>query len=102
MTLVSEGLFYWREGGEKHINDPLSIAKLQQAVRLNDAKSYEEFTRASNQANRWCTLRGQLELKHALEPAPLHEVEPALEIVKRFCTGEFILSLYPSLEYNAF
>lgn len=28
-TLVASGTYHWRAGGEKHINEPLAIAKLQ-------------------------------------------------------------------------
>lgn len=27
--MTSPGFFHWRSGGEKHINDPMSIANLQ-------------------------------------------------------------------------
>ena len=37
---------------------------------------------------RECTLRGQLEVVEAAQPVDISEVEPASEIVKRFCTGE--------------
>uniref|UniRef100_A0A915JCE9 glutamate synthase (NADH) n=1 Tax=Romanomermis culicivorax TaxID=13658 RepID=A0A915JCE9_ROMCU len=87
ITLISEGIYYWREGGEKHINEPVNVAKLQAAARLNDAKSYEEFSKACNTASRWCTLRGQLEFKLSPDAMPLDLVEPVTEIVKRFCTG---------------
>ena len=29
VSLVTPGLYMWRNGGEKHINDPVSVAKLQ-------------------------------------------------------------------------
>lgn len=89
-VLVSPGVYHWRDGGEKHINEPLSVAKLQAAARLNDQKSYQEYSQASNLAQRMCTLRGQLEIKLANEnelQIPLGDVEPASEIVKRFVTG---------------
>lgn len=39
-------------------------------------------------AQRWCTLRGQLEIKTSKKiQIPLSEVEPASEIVKKFVTG---------------
>lgn len=62
-VLVSPGIYHWRDGGEKHINEPVNVAKLQAAVRLNDKKSYQEYSRASNKAQRLCSLRGQLEIK---------------------------------------
>ena len=86
---MSPGIYHWRNGGEKHINEPLSIAKLQAAARNNDQKSYQEYSQASNLAQRMCTLRGQLEIKtndDELQIA-LADVEAASEIVKRFVTG---------------
>lgn len=74
-VLVSPGVYHWRDGGEKHVNEPVNIAKLQAAARLNDAKSYQEFSRASNLAQRLCTLRGQLEIKTNVKlQIPLDEV----------------------------
>ncbi|GMT35312.1 hypothetical protein PFISCL1PPCAC_26609, partial [Pristionchus fissidentatus] len=87
-TLVSTGTYHWRAGGEKHINEPNAIAKLQKATRLNDAKTFQEYSQASNLAQRWCTLRGQLEIKTSSKiQIPIEEVESAAEIVKRFVTG---------------
>nr|CAD2200522.1 unnamed protein product [Meloidogyne enterolobii] len=87
-VLVSPGIYHWRDGGEKHVNEPVNIAKLQAAARLNDAKSYQDFAIASNLAQRLCSLRGQLEIKtNAKLQIPLDQVEPASEIVKRFVTG---------------
>lgn len=49
---------------------------------------HQEFSRASNLAQRLCTLRGQLEIKTNVKlQIPLEEVESAAEIVKRFVTG---------------
>uniref|UniRef100_A0A1I7Z3F6 glutamate synthase (NADH) n=1 Tax=Steinernema glaseri TaxID=37863 RepID=A0A1I7Z3F6_9BILA len=87
-VLVSTGVYHWRDGGEKHINEPVNVAKLQEAARLNDKKSYQEFSQASNMAQRMCTLRGQLEIKtNSKLQISLEEVESAAEIVKRFVTG---------------
>ncbi|CAI5454315.1 unnamed protein product [Caenorhabditis angaria] len=87
-TLVASGTFHWRAGGEKHINEPLAIAKLQAATRLNNPKTFHEYSDASNLAQRWCSLRGQLEIKTSKKiQIAIEEVEPASEIVKRFVTG---------------
>lgn len=60
----------------------------QAAVRLNDKRSYQEFSAASNMAQRLCTIRGQLEIKTSRNlQIPLSEVEEASNIVKRFVTG---------------
>uniref|UniRef100_A0A0K0EY38 glutamate synthase (NADH) n=1 Tax=Strongyloides venezuelensis TaxID=75913 RepID=A0A0K0EY38_STRVS len=87
-VLVSNGTYHWRSGGEKHVNEPVNVAKLQAAVKSNDKKTYQEFSTASNMAQRLCTLRGQLEIKTNKNiTISLDEVEPASEIVKRFVTG---------------
>uniref|UniRef100_A0A0N5A8L5 glutamate synthase (NADH) n=1 Tax=Syphacia muris TaxID=451379 RepID=A0A0N5A8L5_9BILA len=87
-TLISPGIYHWRAGGEKHINEPLNLANLQTAARLNDKASYKKFSIASNLAQRMCTLRGQLEIKTSKKLyIPPEEVESASEIVKRFSTG---------------
>ena len=77
-----------REGGEYHLLNPLTISKLQHAVRQNNPATFQEYTDLIDDQNRnLCTLRGLLKLKYADEPIPLDEVEPAKEIVKRFTTG---------------
>ncbi|CAJ0583810.1 unnamed protein product, partial [Mesorhabditis spiculigera] len=87
-TLISTGTYHWRAGGEKHINEPLAVAKLQAAARANNSKTFHEYSQASNLAQRWCTLRGQLEIKTSSKiQISIDEVEPASEIVKRFVTG---------------
>lgn len=82
------GEYQYRLRGEQHLINPETVAKLQQAVRLNHWATYEDYSRTVNDINRQlCTLRGLFDLKFAEEPVPLEEVEPAEEIVKRFCTG---------------
>ena len=86
--LVVGGQYQYREGGEYHTLNPLTIAKLQQSVRQNNPATFQEYTDLLDERNRTlCTLRGLLKLKFADEPIPLDEVEPAKEIVKRFTTG---------------
>ncbi|HZO07747.1 MAG TPA: glutamate synthase large subunit, partial [Myxococcota bacterium] len=82
------GLYQWRRRGERHTFNPDTVAKLQHAVRQESYATFKEFTRAADDdAQRLCTLRGLLRLRDAATPVPLDEVEPAAEIVKRFCTG---------------
>ena len=82
------GNYQWRSGGEYHLYNPQTIAKLQHAVRQENFQTFQEYTDLIDGENRrLCTLRGLLELKPAAEPVPLEEVEPASEIVKRFATG---------------
>ncbi len=82
------GIYQWRHDGEKHMINPESVAKLQHAVRQESYDTYKEFSEIINmRSETLCTLRGLLKIKNAENPVPLEEVEPASEIVKRFCTG---------------
>ena len=82
------GYHHWRANGERHLWTPKTIASLQRAVRLEDARSYEEFARLVNeQGHRPTTLRGLWDLAPSGPAIPLDEVEPAAAIVRRFATG---------------
>ena len=111
------GVLQWRRDGERHIWNPDTISSLQHAVRAATGKSleqgngngyrdangngavardpqetYDEFARQANdEATRGAALRGLMKLVEAEEPVPLDEVEPAMEIVKRFSTGAMSL-----------
>ncbi|HWG08735.1 MAG TPA: glutamate synthase large subunit [Solirubrobacteraceae bacterium] len=111
------GVYAWRRDGEHHQWNPETIALVQHAVRaangnvdaaLNgDAEAYDEvrgsaafekyreYANAINEdASRKATLRGLLRLGPAggvPEGIPLEQVEPASEIVRRFCTGAMSL-----------
>jgi glutamate synthase domain-containing protein 2/glutamate synthase domain-containing protein 1/glutamate synthase domain-containing protein 3 len=93
LALDIGGLYLWRANGEKHMYNPDSIALLQDAVRRDDPKTFEEFSKAANdESNRLCTIRGLLEFKFDQKDAiPLDEVEPAADIAKRFATGAISL-----------
>jgi len=81
------GEYHLRLDGERHMWNQRTIAGLQHAVRADDPTAYAEFAKlVDDQPRGLCTLRGLLEFTPA-EPVPLPEVEPASEIVKRFCTG---------------
>lgn len=85
--LSSGGLYQWRRDGEFHLWNPDSIAALQDAVRNNDIKRYQEFSGLINdQPRNPTTLRSLLKFKTQAS-IPLDEVEPVEEIVKRFATG---------------
>ena len=89
-ALPNPGEFHWRSRGERHGWDPIVISSLQRAARTSDGSAYRRFAeQANDEARANCTLRGLLRLKTGVAgPAiPLDEVEPAKEIVKRFCTG---------------
>jgi glutamate synthase (ferredoxin) len=81
------GDYRWRRNGERHLFNPTTIAKLQQAVRLSDQDSYDVYAKAINdQAENLMTIRGLFEFTN-LDPISIDEVEPWTEIVKRFKTG---------------
>ncbi|MDD4183242.1 MAG: glutamate synthase large subunit, partial [Candidatus Omnitrophica bacterium] len=85
--LAVGGNYQWRRDGEFHLWNPLSIAAIQDATRLNDYNKYKEFTKLINdQSKNPATLRSLLKFKQT-EPILLEEVEPASEIFKRFVTG---------------
>jgi glutamate synthase domain-containing protein 2/glutamate synthase domain-containing protein 1/glutamate synthase domain-containing protein 3 len=82
------GHYQYRVDGEYHLVNPLTISKVQHAVRQNNPATFQEYTDLIDGQNRHlCTLRGLLQLKYADKPIPVEQVEPAKEIVKRFTTG---------------
>ncbi|HEY5195178.1 MAG TPA: glutamate synthase large subunit [Solirubrobacteraceae bacterium] len=113
------GVYAWRRDGEHHMWNPETIALVQHAVRSangnvtaaleGDAQAgaevrdspafqkYREYAAAVNDdAARKATLRGLLGFSSYDRGAggqaiPLDEVEPAKEIVRRFCTGAMSL-----------
>ena len=86
--LASGGAYQWKRDGEFHLWNPDSIAALQDAVRSNDAKKYEEFSRLINdQSGHPATLRSLLKFRKVLTPVSIEEVEPLEHIVRRFATG---------------
>ncbi|MBU0500821.1 MAG: glutamate synthase large subunit [Gammaproteobacteria bacterium] len=87
-ALAAGGDYAYRVRGEDHVWTPHAIAKLQQATRANDWKTFGEFSRDIDEQNeRLLTLRGLFEFRFVDQEIPLDEVEPAKEIVKRFVTG---------------
>ncbi len=81
------GDYHYRSDGERHLWNPTTISRLQHAVYYNDQQAYDDFAQAVNeQTKAACTLRGLFTLKPGTS-VPLDDVEPASEIVKRFCTG---------------
>ncbi|MCX7554133.1 glutamate synthase large subunit [Marinicella sp. S1101] len=85
--LEAGGQYRWRRNGEKHQFNPVSVAKLQQAVRSNSLQHYQQYADNINQQSEaLMTIRGLLKFTQ-LDPIPLTEVEPWTDIVKRFKTG---------------
>jgi glutamate synthase domain-containing protein 2/glutamate synthase domain-containing protein 1/glutamate synthase domain-containing protein 3 len=81
------GEYHFRHSGEGHLWNPTTVARLQHAVKYNDQKAYDDYANAVNrQAEKLYTLRGLFEFVDG-KAIPIDRVEPAGEIVKRFCTG---------------
>jgi glutamate synthase domain-containing protein 2/glutamate synthase domain-containing protein 1/glutamate synthase domain-containing protein 3 len=109
------GVYAWRRDGERHIWNPETIALVQHSVRaanghvreafagdreahneVRESPAYAKFREyacaVNDEAIRNAALRGLLQLRLAgRQPIPLEEVEPAREIVRRFCTGAMSL-----------
>jgi glutamate synthase domain-containing protein 2/glutamate synthase domain-containing protein 1/glutamate synthase domain-containing protein 3 len=115
------GVYAWRRDGEHHMWNPETIALVQHAVRAANGnvgaalngdsealqtvrdsaafEQYREYARAVNEdAARKATLRGLLQIgseadaqRTAGTSIPIEQVEPAKEIVRRFCTGAMSL-----------
>jgi glutamate synthase (NADPH) large chain len=82
------GIYQFRLRGEDHAWTPGTVADLQHAVRGNSQDRYADYAKAINeQSERLLTIRGLMELRPAETPLDIDEVEPAVEIVKRFSTG---------------
>eukprot|EP00930_Biecheleria_cincta_P019754 TRINITY_DN1500_c0_g1_i2.p1 TRINITY_DN1500_c0_g1~~TRINITY_DN1500_c0_g1_i2.p1 ORF type:complete len:1868 (-),score=328.61 TRINITY_DN1500_c0_g1_i2:316-5919(-) len=91
--LDNDGKYHLRQldGAELHLNDPMAIAKLQEAAKTNSRTAYASFAAIHNRLVGKSCLRGQLILRdpqeYQLQAIPLEEVEPVAAIVKRFRTG---------------
>ncbi len=87
LDLEIGGDYRWRRNGEKHLFNPTTVSKLQQAVRQKSKESYQVYADAINEQNKnLMTLRGLFEFNN-LDPISIDDVEPWTEIVKRFKTG---------------
>ncbi len=86
--LISGGQYAWRRDGEYHQINPLTIAKLQEAVRRNHRPTWDEFSDLVNHhEHNTSTLRRLLSFRKIRKPVPLEEVEPVESILRRFKTG---------------
>jgi len=84
--LENFGFVNYRPGGEYHINSPEMAKYLHKAVEERSYDHYELYKKYL--ANRPLTgLRDLLDFKSNCPSIPIEQVEPATEIVKRFCTG---------------
>jgi glutamate synthase (NADPH/NADH) large chain len=86
--LGTGGQYQYRQDGEYHLFNPLTIHKLQFACRTNNYNLFKEYTKlVDDQSRQLNTLRGLMDLVSPPKPVPIEEVEPVEAIVKRFKTG---------------
>ena len=91
-TLPNPGDFHWRNGGDSHMWDPISISSLQLAATNNDESAYWAFAKHANEyTTKDSALRGMLKFKLKNTPIKVEDVESEKEIVKRFATGAMSL-----------
>ena len=91
-TLRNAGEYHWRGAkdgvpAERHLNDPVAIQHLQAASRENSPAEYRKYADITDKLNEGCNLRGMLAFESDREPVDVAAVEPASNIVRRFCTG---------------
>lgn len=86
--LPEAGEYHYRNGADLRINEPVSIANLQDAVRQKNQKAYDTYAKNSLEATKRATLRGMLDFAFEnATPVPIDQVEPWNEIVRRCVTG---------------
>ncbi|MBV0923621.1 glutamate synthase large subunit [Halomicroarcula limicola] len=97
-----QGEYEFRSNGIHHQWNPETVGKIQQAVRMGDYGTYQEFAELINDQNEQLqTLRGLLELDSDRDSVPIEDVEPVDDIVKRFETAAMSLgSLSPEMHEN--
>ncbi|MFH0842149.1 MAG: glutamate synthase large subunit [Bacteroidota bacterium] len=84
--ILTEGVYSFRKHGEHHAWNPETISLLQWSTRTGDRNLFREFSRRVNEENASPGfIRGLLKIRK--NPIPLNEVEPAVNILKRFVTG---------------
>lgn len=88
--LPSGGSFQFKEDGEHHLYNPLSIYQFQKAVRSGDYQEYQKYAAQMNEEalSEPVTLRSMWDIdRNGNQPVPISEVEPVSSIVKRFKSG---------------
>jgi len=86
-NVPESGRYQWKQRGEFHLFNPVSVHLLQHATKTNNYTVFKKYTAEVNdQSERACTLRSLLNFRKG-NPIPLEEVEPIEKIMRRFATG---------------
>lgn len=83
--LKNLGHYAYRNDGEYHAWNPETIARLQIATKTGDYNKYKEYSALVDNKSNPAFIRDLLDYKR--NPIDISEVEPAENIMKRFCTG---------------
>src|SRR5258708_12542899 len=95
--LAVGGNYQYRIRGEYHLFNPLTVSKLQHAVRQQSYSTFREYTDLIDKQNtQLCTLRGLLEVKKSDNPVPLDDVEPAAPLLNPFPPAPLSFSSIPN------
>ena len=84
--LENFGYVNYRPGGEYHMNSPEMAKYLHKAVENKSHDHYQLYMKYLEERP-LTALRDLLDFRSDRPSIPLEKVEPATEIVKRFCTG---------------
>ncbi len=84
------GLLKYVHGGEYHAYNPDVVQALHRAVESGNWEAYRAFADLVDN-RRPAALRDLLDLRRAVEPVPLDEVEPVESLVRRFDTAAMSL-----------
>lgn len=86
-ALESGDEYQYRENGEDHQYNPMTIHTLQQACRTNNYDTFRKYSKLlTDEKANLQSLRGLLKFKDRT-PIPIEEVETVEEICARFKTG---------------
>ncbi len=88
--LENYGFVQYKPNGEYHMNSPEMVKALHKAVAGGGYDHYEIYRQYLESRNP-TALRDLLTFQSDRPPIAIDEVEPASEIVKRFCTGAMSL-----------
>ena len=83
--LLNLGHYAYRLDGEQHAWNPETIARLQIATKTGSYDKYKEFVKSVDEKPTPIFIRDLIDYKR--NPIDISEVEPAENIMKRFCTG---------------
>src|SRR5690554_2964963 len=84
-SLNNTGSYAYRIKGEYHAWNPETIAGLQIATKTNNYKLFKDYCSIVNNKEKPTFIRDLIDYKQS--PIDLAEVEPAENILKRFCSG---------------